>query len=280
MAEWSPTVAYAPGAVVSYNGSNYWRSSFPPTPTMGTKPNEEMSVDSKGDAIRTWTIDMPNMYSYRPTYHTCYFRLIDPTYNSTDFYSEFLYAGEKNYQENAYGPMYDVNENSERIGYSVEYDQPGPGTPPYADSPACPADKCGVAFQQYQGVPYSSFPAAPYEISEGAKLAVQFGQPPDAPYGSRVYYFWAIFNHPLYFRRTINLLYRFQKTTVAVPEDIITYESGWVSFTPTDKNYSVGPYEFTIANSVGSFTLPDDDPGVTYYSVTEGTGSIDVQGNW
>lgn len=283
MAEWSPTVAYATGAVVSYNGSDYWRSNFPPGPTAGTPPNEEMGTDTHGDAIRTWTIYMPGMFLYRPTYHTCYFRLIDPPYNSTDLYSEFQYPGLTTYQENAYGPMYDVNAVSERIGYSAEYDQPGPGTPPYAASPACPADKCGVAFQQFQAYIYHPiFPDGPYDVGSGAGLGIQYGKPTGADPDSRVYYFWSTFNHPLYFRRTINLLYRFKKITIAVPEAIITYESGTVSFTPTDKNYAQwdGPYEYTVANSVGSFTLPEDVPDVVYYSVAEGTGSIDVEGNW
>ena len=284
--EWNPETAYAPGAVVSYNGIVYVRSQYPALETYGTPPNEELNTDPNGDEIRSWYIYDPLIPGYQPNFHTCYFRIIDAPFNGTDLFQEFDYAGASNYQENAYGPLYPQNQNYvEPLGYSVEYDQFRDNSgliPPRPNSPQCPADKCGVALQQYKALNVNFDTPGPYDIADGAHRGASVGRASDQPLDDKKIYVWLGFDHPLYFRRQFSIVTRYTEIDVLTGER--TYVNGTVSVTPTDQNYQHSIYQydyFTIANSVGSFSIPEDTATTVYSGPTYGSGFIaDVESNW
>lgn len=243
---WSPDTAYSPGALVSYNGQIYIRSQYPPTPTSGTAPNVELGTDINGDAIRTWTISVDGYSTYSPTFYTTYFRLVQPPIDSSTGVFAFNYSGEQFRATNAYteigqgDPYY--------YGTTSEWDQAKDNPEPTPDSPICPSESCGVAMQQFgeQGI-----------VSCGADST------PD-PDVDRKYYIYVVFNHPLYFRRTIFVTTVIQKTVIINDPFSYerTYEETVTSVVPTDKNYCSfttidGDY-FVPANAVFEITVPPD----------------------
>jgi hypothetical protein len=262
---WSSSTAYSAGAIVSYNGLIYLRSPFPASPTSGTPPNQEMSVDSKGDDIRTWTISISGSSS--PTFTTSYFRLIVPTIDPATGYQDFEYSGPINFQESAYGPfdgISDLYAGIPPLGSSVAYDQFVSNPSPDPASPVCPKDKCGIALQQDQEF-------FVYAAVDAIRL-----DPATKP---RTYHVFLKFNHPLYFRRVFTVRKVIQKTTAptdppTVPPVPDVYEATYESVTPTDKNYLIYegggfPIGYKIeANSVFTFDVPPDTSQNSYQLVS------------
>lgn len=258
---WDASTAYSFGAVVSYNGIDYFRSQYPATATMGTPPNVELSVDPKGDPIRTWTFASTTPaiggFPRQPTFHTCYFRLIAPDYNTTQLAPLYQYAGGTDYQINAYGSLVDPTSDVEDMGYAIEYDQFQESPP----APAAQADKCGVAFQQYQECSTGEFPA-PFRIDQGADISV--GSATITPGEPRTYSSFVQFNHPLYFRRTITCMTRIIKQVTSSSGTVITYENNDYTVTPTDTNYVSNLSNntwYTAANASFTFTVPENTYG-------------------
>ena len=238
---WDSSTAYSFGAVVAYNGLDYFRSNFPATATTGTPPNEEMSTDDLGDPIRTWTISQsgPNPYTNADSFFCGYFRLIAPTYGTEQLEPDFEYYGASDYAVSAYGG----GEEYDR-GTTIEYDQE------IDDSPACPADKCGVYMQQTQ----------PGDVFCGVNYTNNLN--PSTP---RLYLAWIEFNHPLYFRRTITALVRIQQTiTPPGLPPVITYINTPYTVTPTDNNYTQEGITKTATNYSFTFEVPEGSPGISY----------------
>ena len=236
---WDSATPYSPNALVLYNGFVYFRSFFPETPTQGTPPDTEMSVDTYGNDVRTWTL---NGGSAQPYFVTNYFRLIAPTYITTQLEPEFEYSGGINFNYGAYGPSGDYDSGS-----TVEYDQE------IDDHPVCPVDKCGIALQQLQE--YALFCSVYYTNNFN----------PTTP---RVYLAWVLFNHPLYFRRTITSMVRIRKTEA--PDSgpiVVSYINTTYDVTPTDLNFVTSNYSstiFTSTNSSFTFTVPADTANDSY----------------
>ena len=243
---------------MTYNGLNYVRSEYPLSPTAGTPPNQEMGTDPAGVPIRTWTL----YYLYTETGDTRnrliprYFRLITDWNNTTK--SIVNYQGMTNYARSAYENTL-VQDFS--YGYTADMDQDAPG---FGN---VPADKCGVALQQWQEV----VTAPSYLISPDAGISAQaivyhdlvfqggnWIQNPSAttPY---TYYVFLLFNHPLYFRRNFQLAYSWDDYSESPPvRRIVT-----TNITPTDKNYCRGEFPdngsqsyFQPSNAVWTFALP------------------------
>lgn len=260
-AEWDPGISYAPGASVTYRGLPYYRSQYPATATTGTPPNSEMSVDSKGTAVRTWMLFLGSYSSYAPRFASTYFRLIEPTFNSTDASAEFQYSGAQFEEGNAYSPIGDPAGTV--YGITVEMDQAKTNPSPTPASPVCPADKCGVAFQngQEQGLVQCSVD------SQG-----------DAT-NPRKYYIFVHFNHPLYFRRTITVITRVLMTETLgdPPVTTETYLNTYTNVTPTDNNYCSsalsGSY-FVPANAAFEILVPDDTATATYAFAQRGLSDV------
>ena len=238
---WNPATDYSPGDSVLYNKLTYYRGPFPPTPTNGTPPNVEMSVDTYGIDIRTWTLST-NQISFAPAFLTYYFRLIAPTMNTVTGDYNFEYSGITNERHNAYGAF-----ESPEIGYSRNWDQFKVNPSPEPASPVCPFDKCGIALQQQQAPDIDIF------ASVGRLNPVQ------SPYS---YHGWLQFNHPLYFRRIITVTTRILKTTFTIPPAPPVPDE-WLfqdyDITPTDKNYTntgVSIDYYNADNSVFTFTKP------------------------
>jgi hypothetical protein len=234
---WNPGVSYSPGALVSYGGYVYIRSSFPPSATSGTPPNEEMSTDGRSVAIRTWTLWSEVPSSSSASYLTSYFRLIEPPYNSTDPTPEYSFSGAQFEESTAYG-------TSE--GGTVEYDQFKSNISPTPDSPVCPAELCGVALQQ---------PGVGSVICE----ANAFGD----SVNPNKYNIFITFNHPLYFRRTITVLTRVAVTvTVDSPPSVtVTYDNTYTAIVPTDTNFCTVPIAssyYIPANAAFDIIVPND----------------------
>ena len=245
---------------VLYNGLEYERSNYPETPTSGTPPNEEMSTDPLGDPIRTWILIQSGPISdNNAEWFFCgYFRLIAPTYGTEQLEPDFEYYGASDYAVSAYaygGTEYDR-------GTTVEYDQE------IDDSPACPADKCGVYMQQIQ--PAGVFCGVYYTNN----------LTPSTP---REYLAWIEFNHPLYFRRTITALVRIVQTTIVnYGTPVITYINTPYSVTPTDNNYTQYGITKTTTNSSFAFTVPPNVPPVNGSSITYDVAEVlikDVDSN-
>jgi len=251
---WNPSTDYSPGELVAYNGQTYRRSQYPPTPTSGTAPNVEMSVDDEGNSIRTWTLEV-DYFFYSPTFDTQYFRLIEPTVDPATGQDDFSYSGPQFLKTNAYGFI------SNYLGYSygntVEEDQLKNNPPPQPDSPVCPADSCGVAMRQF----------GPGPISCLAERVVD-------PENPKHYYVYVTFNHPLYFRRTITVTTVIRQVTSVFdpPSGEITYIIDTVQFLPSDTNFCIptdGSY-FTPSNAAFDITVPPDvfnEDGSTVYTL-------------
>jgi hypothetical protein len=255
---WNPATSYSPGAIVTYNGQTYYRSQYPATGTGGTPPNQEMNVDSEGDLIRTWTIFVGGYSGYQPKFATVYFRIIEPPLSSETGLPDFGYAGGQFGAGNAYAPI----ENG--IGYvfgsTIEMDQAKNNPSPTPDSPVCPAEFCGVAMQQW---------------GENGFVACGVDSTPH-PTIPRKYYIYVLFNHPLYFRRTITVVTQIKKTvTVFDPfEETVTYENTYTPYGPDDRNYisfstiQYGSY-LVPANAAFEIVVPPDE--------TTSTGSTTYQ---
>jgi len=229
---WEPATPYSPGALVSYNGLEYFRSNFPLTQTMGTPPNQEMSTDPQGTPIRTWSLWGVQPEAYNPKRNRLvprYFRLVEENPQTTPN----TYQGMTDFQQSAYDNEFNNPSQFDldlTRGYALEMDQDGAGFLPV------PQDKCGVCLQQWQeiGDPKVIFP----ERGVGAALFYRINLilvngkwVPDSnaqkPY---IYYVFLIFNHPLYFRRSFELSYRYSNRLGIEFEVTHTY-------TPTDDNY-------------------------------------------
>jgi hypothetical protein len=258
---WNSGTAYSPGAVVSYNGLEYVRSIYPPAATSGTPPNEEMGVDQKGDAIRTWTLLAGDYIGgWRPKFMTMYFRLIGATWNTTDATPEFFYSGPQSYAVNGYQV---VREPGYPYGESVEWDQFKDNASPTPDSPVCPANKCGVAMQQFQEIS-GEIPPSPPDPVYFLPVIIAEADHVVKEDDDRIYYVYVRVNHPLYFRRSLTVLTRVKKTkSLPLPAET-TYINTYTTYVPTDKNYVTNTYGvlnqdyFTPANAAYQITLPDD----------------------
>lgn len=200
-----------------------------------------MSVDPKGDAIRTWelVVQSPSISSY--PFHIGYFSLkaaersdglyvkIPPqTSYPGKLYPEHPYAGLSDGQISAYGYINGLY--PEIVGVSVDMDQaraeipPGvdPPTPGIPSAPAMPEAKCGVAMQQYQETfTPSPIPPEPYlsPTESYASTSVLVYQNltydpvtetwyQDLAATPRIFYAFLLFNHPLYFRRSHTITFR------------------------------------------------------------------------
>lgn len=253
---WEPSTAYPPGSVVSYNGLIYIRSQYPATATTGTPPNQEMSVDDKETPIRTWTIKDDEYAVYHPKFATKYFRLIEPPLSSTDGLPEFQYSGEQFNEGNAYAP---IGDGVNTYGLTVEIDQAKNNTPPTPDAPVCPAESCGVAMQQFSednGIVFC-----------GAADSGDASNP-------RKYYIFVLFNHPLYFRRTITVVTQIRRViTVNDPfSQEVTYLNSYTAYVPDDRNYVsvfLNSDYFVPANAAFEVIVPEDESspeGSTVYT--------------
>lgn len=230
-----------------------------------------MGTDDKGDAVRTWMIYTPGYDAYGTTFNTTYFRLIEPTYSSSSEDPDFQYAGMTAYAENAYATIGDPM--TYVYGTTIEMDQFKANTAPTPDSPVCPAEKCGVGMQQ--------------KAESNGQILIGAESTPDAT-NPRKYYIYVLFNHPLYFRRTITVLTRILKTvTVYDPPDppVVTYLDTYTPYVPDDRNYcSFAPLSgdyFVPANAAFEIIVPEDEfssTGSTTY-VFVARGVVDVTSN-
>lgn len=232
---------------VLYNGLEYERSNYPETPTSGTPPNEEMSTDPLDDPIRTWILIQPGpiFFNNADSFFCRYFRLIAPTYGTEQLEPDFEYYGYSDLAGSAY--TYGGFDEYGR-GTTVEYDQE------IDDSPACPADKCGVYMQQTQ----------PNDVFCGVTYTANLN--PSTP---RLNLAWVAFNHPLYFRRTITVLVRIGQTVY--PDSgppVITYINTDYPVTPTDNNYTQDGITPTTTNYSFTFEVPESS-ATTVYGIAE-----------
>ena len=255
---WNSATAYGNGSIVSYNGLDYFRSNFPPTQTSGTPPNEEMSVDPKGDPIRTWTLWSLYAELYDPTRNRIiprYFRLVDERPQETDPPTPLKeYQGMSDFQQSAYDNEFNDPywfNVSFMSGYAVDMDQAG------TLFLSTPADKCGVALQQYQEI--GNIFTTPPNVGVGTQLL--FRENLILVDGKWIqdfarrrpfkYYVFLIFNHPLYFRRVFQLAYRY-RTNLDVEIDVTT------NYTPTDNNYGRGQGTGFPNNGTETYFQPDN----------------------
>ena len=169
-------------------------------------------------------IYVPEYSSYAPTFQTNYFRLIEPTYNSTDLDPDFQYSGPQFAQSNAYADIGDLGTPPyTTYGLTLEMDQAKDNPSPTPDSPVCPAGKCGLAMQQLLD-------------ADGQIYCFAYERPiVGTPRNFRVF---VRFNHPLYFRRTITVLVRVRKTTIAPGGTTVTYLNSYNDMVPSDRNYT------------------------------------------
>lgn len=308
MAEWKDSSTYSPGDIVTYEGLTYVRSSYPPTPTGGTNPKEELSTDPKGNSIRTWELRVASPASVARSpltpYNVGYFALKAP------IFSDGLYAKDPPLEPPIYpgksapnswaGPTqeqasaYFMSTFDEvPYGTAVEMDQARTAEP-LVD--AMPAASCGVAMQQYQaptGIPLNiKFAGATtgvlvaenlvYDPEEG-RWVEDFGALP------RVYYVFLLFNHPLYFRRSHTISFRISTYNYAEGYEIpleppdppiivpgtfdATYSTTSQVVIPTDNNYMVQLDDDFISpsNAVCTFTLTNNSTSPGPYGSTTGT---------
>lgn len=257
---WDSATEYGPGAIVSYNGLDYSRSNFPSTQTSGTPPNEEMSVDPKGDPIRTWTLWGLLAEIYNPKRNRLvprYFRLVDEKPEETDPPTPIkTYQGMTDFQQSAYDNEFNDPAQFDldlTRGYALAMDQSG------TEFLSVPADKCGVCLQQWQeiGDPKKVFPdrGVGVQLFFRENLILVDGKWKEDP--DRVepykYYVFLIFNHPLYFRRVFQLAYRYSNN-VGTETNVTNY------YTPTDNNYGRaggGTYIFPN-NGTETYFQPDN----------------------
>jgi hypothetical protein len=268
---WNSGTAYSPGAVVSYNGLEYVRSVYPLTATSGTPPNEELGTDPKGDSIRTWTLRAGDYSIYQPKFMTMYYRVIGPTWDTANPTPEFSYSGPQSYAVNGYQV---VREVGRPYGESVEWDQFKDNASPTPDSPVCPANKCGVAMQQFQETTNDPPPSPPEPPDYFLPVIMAQADHVVKEDNDRIYYIYVRFNHPLYFRRSLTVLTRVKKTkSLPLPAET-SYINTYTTYVPTDKNYVTSTYGvfdndyFTPANAAFDITIPTDvdepDDKVTY----------------
>jgi len=298
MAEWNPSTSYAPNAEVTYLGLSYRRSFFPSTPTAGTNPKEEMSVDSQGTEIRTWELRAPSV-AYPISFNVGYFRIIAPERSDGIYISEppmgsypgkFLpehpYAGSIGGFGSAYG-------NDGVNGIATEWDQARAASGSIPSAPVAPAEKCGVVMQQFQETEEPStygYADTGVRVYQGLTLNTTTGTWfEDFSARPRIFYAFLFFNHPLYFRRVHTITFRI--TT-------FTYNTGWTvpdtdppeiqpatsegvlsstvrTVTPTDGNYWARiPTDLTgwiqPANADATYTLPNDEATPGPYDSTDG----------
>ena len=320
MAEWEPSTSYSPGNEVTYLGLNYRRSQYPLVPTSGTNPKEEMSVDPKGDPIRTWELKVASNSKSSYPFHIGYFSLLAPersdglyikipplTNYPGKLYPENPYAGSSQYQLSAYGEV--LGFYPEVIGASVEMDQQRPASPPvppstpaYPYAPVMPAEKCGVAMQQFQETPTPEpVPTDPYLNATNAYAGTGVLYYQNLTYNPitekwyedlgalpRKFYVFLIFNHPLYFRRQHTITFRISTYTYTggytIPSDPPVfvpgtaegfYSSTTVNVLPTDDNYWSSTYSnfadfIKPANAITTYTLPNDETTPGPYGSVDG----------
>lgn len=266
---WDSATYYNPTSEVTYNGLTYFRSQYPQGATAGTPPSEEMGTDDIGDPIRTWTIVRGYFGGYGSEYVLIprYFRLV----NEWDTATKTLlnYQGMTQFAQSAYDNIYfdplDPTQAFLQNGYTADMDQEN--LPYYS---GVPADKCGVALQQYQEVPN------PYreriDPEQGMQaymelrhdLIFQGGDWIENPAATDPYlwYVFLLFNHPLYFRRTFELACQFTDYSVNPPvQNIVTN-----NVTPTDVNYCQRGFPnngsqsyYQPSNAVWTFSLAAGD---------------------
>lgn len=255
---WDASTAYGPGSIVTYQGLTYLRSDYPNSMTSGTPPSDEMSTDPLGDPIRTWTLwyTTLDLLNLRNRVIPRYFRLIDDYDNVTK--TRLYYQGMTNYARSAYD---DFGLQSFDVGYTADMDQAGAGFGTVS------ADKCGVAMQQRQETYWGPFYSTPPDVGISCQtylrhdLIFQGGNWIEDPTATEPYtwYVFLLFNHPLYFRRSIQLAYYYDDYgVVPTVRHLVTN-----SITPTDTNYCLGNFPndgtqsyFQPSNAVWTFQLP------------------------
>ena len=263
---WNSTTFYSWTSQVTYNGLTYVRSQYPIAATAGTPPSEEMGTDPIGDPIRTWTIfrNYADFYNASNTLTPRYFRLVNDWDAATKNFVN--YQGMTKFAQSAYdNPNFDPSDSLYTYmdnGYTADMDQEN--LPNFV---GVPADKCGVALQQYQEIPvtYRQFvnPEAGIMAYTQTRhdLIFQGGNWIEDPTATKPYkyYYFLFFNHPLYFRRTIKVAYTWINNSVSPSVmDIVTND-----VTPTDANYCRSDFPnngsqsyFQPSNAVWTFTLP------------------------
>ena len=309
MAEWNPATAYSFGDSVTYLGLPYFRSIYPPAATAGTNPKVEVSIDPNGDEIRSWELRIPSTNLTAVPFHSGYFSLkaaerSDGTYFKIPslpsypgkLYPENPYAGESNIQQGAYGITNFPVPIIEVLGQSVEMDQAraevpagiSPPTPAIPSAPAMPAEKCGLALQQFdETITPEPVPPGPYLNAQTSYAGAGISYYENLTYDPatetwyedesarpRTYSVFLRFNHPLYFRRQFSITFRISTYTYeagGTAEGV--YSSTTQSFTPTDENFwtltnQFGPVDLNPANAVASYILPND---ITTPGELEGT---------
>jgi hypothetical protein len=254
---WNSSTAYPPISIVSYNGLDYVRSSYPSAATSGTPPNVEMSVDIYGVPIRTWTLKTISGGSLRPAPTSYYFRLDFP-----ENYDSPGYAGLSRLAGSAYDGFTPVEYG---YGLTGEYDQFKNNASPIPDNPVCPALKCGVA-RQFDGLGEVKFEMYTNETSDPRKYNV-----------------FLTFNHPLYFRRIFYYRYKISVTTYTDPDKppvtVINTISG--TYVPDDRNFAEilpSPDYYTLANSIFTIVVPEDGPA-TFYNLFSGAVVTSIESN-
>jgi hypothetical protein len=262
---WNSATFYSWTSEVTYNGLTYVRSQYPMAATSGTPPSEEMSIDPQGDPIRTWTIfrNYINSYDAGGTLIPRYFRLVEDwdyvTKNTAHYQgmTKFAQSAYDNEYFNPVDPLYAYLGN----GYTADMDQDD--DPYYA---SVPADKCGVALQQYQEIEDTWRQLIDPQVGIYAyvetrhDLILQAGNWIEDPTATQpfTWYVFLLFNHPLYFRRNIKLAYAWTDYSVSPPvTDIVTKD-----VIPTDANYCMGDFPnngsqsyFQPSNAVWTFAL-------------------------
>jgi len=186
---------------------------------------------------------------WRPKFMTMYFRLIGATWNTTDATPEFFYSGPQSYAVNGYQV---VREPGYPYGESVEWDQFKDNASPTPDSPVCPANKCGVAMQQFQEIS-GEIPPSPPDPVYFLPVIIAEADHVVKEDDDRIYYVYVRVNHPLYFRRSLTVLTRVKKTkSLPLPAET-TYINTYTTYVPTDKNYVTNTYKNGL--NTGTFNL-------------------------
>jgi hypothetical protein len=238
MEEWKSSTEYKPGDYVIYLGNIYRRSQYPPDPTTGTNPHEEVAEDSKGEEVRSWELIAPSQKTVGIPFNIGYFSILAsarsdgvytaaPPYDPPDYPGSLApknpYVGPTDVIGNAYGLISHQGFQKEGLGITVEWDQDReetpategpPPTPLIPWAPVMPEDKCGVALQQFEEtLPFyeSSFGYATtnviyYMNLEYSSTYEKWIENPEVR--PRTYYAFLLFNHPLYFRRTHVVTFR------------------------------------------------------------------------
>jgi len=217
-----------------------------------------MGNDPAGVPIRTWTLDFytTGTGENRNRLIPRYFRLVEEWDNSTK--TIVNYQGMTNYATSAYQISFVPDFFS---GYTANMDQQDTGFG------SVPANKCGVALQQWQEVSEASSYLNSPDAGISARtiiyhdLIFQDGNWIQNPSASQpyTYYVFLLFNHPLYFRREFQLAYWWSDYDYSPPQIKLVTKS----VTPSDTNYCRGDFPdngtqtyFQPSNAVWTFTLP------------------------